>query len=220
MNGSAVAVNWADENLPAILEAWYPGQDGGTAIADVLFGDYNPAGRLPVTFYRSADQLPPFEDYNMQGRTYRYFNGDPLYRFGHGLSYTTFRYSNLRLPTKISTTDSLVVEADITNSGSMAGDEVVQVYVRHETGDVLVPIHALQAFRRIHLESGETKTVSFVLKAKNLCVINKSGQRIVKPEILQMFVGGKQPSDEATGVLSGSVELTGEEYKIERISVK
>ena len=101
LNGSALAVNWENENIPAILEAWYPGQAGGTAVADVIFGDYNPAGRLPVTFYKGIDQLPPFEDYDMKGKTYRYFEGEPLYEFGYGLSYTTFKYNFERIPSSL-----------------------------------------------------------------------------------------------------------------------
>jgi beta-glucosidase len=140
LNGSAVSVNWAAQHIPAIVEAWYPGQAGGTAIADVLFGDYNPAGRLPVTFYKSAADLPPFDDYNMKGRTYRFFTGQPLYPFGHGLSYTTFAYHNLK-------SDSVEVE----NTGTRAGEEVVQIYVNH----------ALANFQRVSLRPKERKTVHF-----------------------------------------------------------
>src|SRR5205807_10404798 len=130
LNGSALAVNWANDHVPAILDAWYPGEEGGTAIADVLFGDYNPGGRLPVTFYKSVDQLPPFTDYRMQGRTYRYFKGDPLYPFGFGLSYTKFKYDNLRLSAKtIKAGEGLRVSVDVQNIGDRAGDEVMQLYV-------------------------------------------------------------------------------------------
>ena len=132
LNGSAIAVNWAQQNVPAIVEAWYPGQAGGNAIADVLFGDYNPAGRLPVTFYKSVSDLPPFEDYAMKGRTYRYFTGTPLYPFGHGLSYTTFAYRNLRASAeRVTAAGTIGVSVDVTNSGAVAGDEVVQLYVSH-----------------------------------------------------------------------------------------
>src|SRR5678815_5751237 len=118
VGGSALAVNWANDNVPAILDAWYPGEEGGTAIADVIFGDYNPAGRLPVTFYKSVSQLPDFTDYNMQGRTYRYFKGEPLYPFGFGLSYTTFVYSNLRLNAKsVKAGEPVEVSVDVMNDG-------------------------------------------------------------------------------------------------------
>ncbi|HEX6623261.1 MAG TPA: glycoside hydrolase family 3 C-terminal domain-containing protein, partial [Pyrinomonadaceae bacterium] len=130
MGGSALAVNWADEHVPAIVEAWYPGQEGGTALADVLFGDYNPAGRLPVTFYKSVAQLPPFEEYGMAGRTYRYFKGEPLYPFGHGLSYTRFKYDKLKLgASRVKAGDGLRLSVDVQNVGDRAGDEVVQLYL-------------------------------------------------------------------------------------------
>ena len=130
MGGSAIAVNWASENTPAILQAWYPGQFGGTAIADVLFGDYNPAGRLPVTFYKSVDQLPPFDDYKMEGHTYRYFRGEPLYPFGYGLSFTKFAYSNLKLAKKVEAGANVRVSAVVQNTGTVAGDEV-RTALRH-----------------------------------------------------------------------------------------
>ncbi len=169
LNGSALAVNWADENVNAILEAWYPGQAAGDAIADVLFGDYNPAGRLPLTFYRSVDDLPPFEDYDMTNRTYRFFEGDPLYPFGHGLSYTTFDYANLRTSaTSLSAGGTVTVSVDVTNTGERAGDEVVQLYVQYPESAVERPIKDLRGFDRIHLEPGETKTVELALKADDL----------------------------------------------------
>jgi beta-glucosidase len=130
MNGSAIAVNWAQEHAAAILEAWYPGEEGGTAVADVLFGDYNPAGRLPVTFYKGVAQLPPFQDYRMRGRTYRYFQGDPLYGFGYGLSYSRFRYSDLRLSAPdIGTSGQLTAQVTVQNTSNRAGDEVVELYL-------------------------------------------------------------------------------------------
>src|SRR5512133_793854 len=130
MNGSALAVNWADKNANAILEAWYAGEEGGTALAETLAGVNKPAGRLPVTFYTGVDQLPAFEDYSMQNRTYRYFTGKPLYPFGYGLSYSTFAYSNLKLAkNNVAAGDPLVVEADVNNTSKREGDEVVQVYI-------------------------------------------------------------------------------------------
>src|SRR5438445_13864623 len=128
MNGSALAVNWADQHVPAILEAWYPGQEGGTAVAEALAGDFSPGGKLPLTFYKSVDQIPAFEDYNMHGRTYRYFTGEPLYPFGYGLSYTTFEYSNLSFDTSsVGANDDLTASVEVKNTGSVASDEVVQV---------------------------------------------------------------------------------------------
>jgi beta-glucosidase len=169
LNGSAIAVNWAQQHVPAILEAWYPGQAAGDAIADVLFGDYNPAGRLPVTFYRSVADLPPFESYAMRGRTYRYFAGEPLYAFGHGLSYTTFRYAGLR--TSASTLrggDTVTVSVDVTNTGARAGDEVVQLYVRWPGSAVERPVRELKGFARVPLAPGETRTVTLPLPADEL----------------------------------------------------
>jgi len=212
LNGSAVAAD-SLETVPAILEAWYPGQAGGDAIADVLFGDYNPGGRLPVTFYRSVDDLPPFEDYRMEGRTYRYFRGEPLFPFGYGLSYTSFVYSNLRLSAEtISPIDTLTISVDVRNTGERAGDEVVQLYVSDVAASVPVPIWQLQGFERIHLAPGETKTVTFTLTPRQLSLIDGAGRRVVEPGAFQVAVGGRQPVSEdfirqATDVLIGTFEV-------------
>jgi len=156
--GSALAINWIDENIPAIVEAWYPGESGGTAIADVLFGDYNPGGRLPFTFYKSTDDLPAFDDYNIyNGRTYMYFEGEPLYPFGYGLSYTTFEYSNLSV---INSGDNIILKTDISNTGKVKGDEVVQFYCTDIEASVKRPNRQLVGFKRITLGQGETKTVN------------------------------------------------------------
>jgi beta-glucosidase len=216
LNGSALAVNWADENIPAIVEAWYPGEEGGTAVADVLFGDYNPGGRLPVTFYKSVDQLPPFEDYNMSGRTYRYFKGDPLYPFGFGLSYTNFRYENLKLSAKsIKAGQSVKVSVDVRNAGDRAGDEVVQLYVTDVAASVPTPIRSLAGIKRIFLKPGEKQTVSFTLGAERMTVIDDKGQRVVEPGEFTVSVGGKQPGftgrtdAKTTSVTTGSFVVTG-----------
>jgi len=169
MSGSAVAVNWAQEHVPAILEAWYPGQAGGSAIADVLFGAYNPGGRLPVTFYQSVSDLPAFENYAMAGRTYRFFQGKPLYPFGYGLSYTSFGYD--RLGTSRDTLrrdDTVTVSVAVTNTGSRAGDEVVQLYVRYPHSAVTRPKRDLRGFRRVTLQPGETRIVTFPLAGRAL----------------------------------------------------
>jgi beta-glucosidase len=170
LNGSALAVNWASERVPAIVEGWYPGQAGGQAIADVLFGDYNPAGRLPVTFYRDTTDLPAFTEYKMEGRTYRYFKGKPLFAFGHGLSYTSFGYRNLRTsaPT-ISSGGKVTVSVDVTNTGKRAGDEVVQLYTSYPKSNVSGRANRdLRGFRRVTLKPGQTRTVSFDLPASRL----------------------------------------------------
>ncbi|MEP6732886.1 MAG: glycoside hydrolase family 3 C-terminal domain-containing protein, partial [bacterium] len=169
LNGSALAVNWAQDHVPAIIEGWYPGQAGGTALADVIFGDYNPAGRLPVTFYRDTTDLPPFSNYDMAGRTYRFFAGKPLYPFGHGLSYTTFTYTKLHTSTPTLAANGVVtVKVDVTNTGKRAGDEVVQMYVHHLASKVTRPNRDLRGLRRVTLKSGETRTVSFPLAASSL----------------------------------------------------
>jgi beta-glucosidase len=164
MTGSSLGIEWAKANLPAIVVAWYPGQRGGTAIADVLFGAVNPAGRLPVTFYRSVDDLPPFADYGMKGRTYRYFEGQPLYPFGHGLSYTQFEYTDLKMDrTSVGSGDSLVVDVSVRNSGHRQGDEVVQLYVRELNPTRPMPIRSLRGFARVPLRPGEKRNVRFTL---------------------------------------------------------
>ena len=220
MNGSALAVNWAAEHIPAIVEAWYPGQAAGEALADVLFGDHNPAGRLPVTFYKSTEQLPPFSDYAMAGRTYRYFSGDPLFPFGHGLSYTTFAYTNLVVPPQIDAGEGLRVSVDVENTGQLAGDEVVQLYVSHPAASVPVPIRALQGFARVFLEPGELRTVSFELTPRQLSLIDARFRRVVEPGVIEISVGGKQPGfsgnadAHTTGTLSARLKIVGTTVEI------
>jgi beta-glucosidase len=209
VNGSALAVNWAEQHAEAIVELWYPGEEGGTALADVLFGDYNPAGRMPVTFYRSVDDLPPFRDYAMAGHTYRFFKGEPLYPFGYGLSYTQFTYSDLELSaSEIEVGASLTVSAVVKNSGDIAGDEVVQLYVKDVKASVPVPIRHLEGFERVHLSPGESRIVNFELQAKQLSVILDNGQRAVEPGSFTLFIGGGQPHTGAAGV-DGSFEVIG-----------
>jgi beta-glucosidase len=218
LNGSALSVNWANENANAIVEAWYPGEEGGNAIADVIFGNYNPAGRLPVTFYSSVKDLPPFEDYNMKGRTYRYFNGTPLYEFGYGLSYTTFKYSNMKASSTIKTNEIVKVSAEVENTGKIDGDEVVELYVKLLDAKVPVPIHALQGFKRIFLNSGEKKIIEFELKPVQFSIIDNNNQRVVTPGRMQLYIGGSQPSQNALklkNVLSTEVKVIGEVNVIE-----
>jgi beta-glucosidase len=165
MTGSSLGIEWATRNLPAIVVAWYPGQQGGTAIADVMFGNTNPAGRLPVTFYRSVDDLPPFADYAMKGRTYRYFAGRPLYPFGHGLSYTKFTYSDLRVDNaQARAGDAVTIDVAVQNSGQRHGDEVVQLYVRQPYPTRPMPIRSLRGFERVPLDAGEKRRVRFTLR--------------------------------------------------------
>jgi beta-glucosidase len=195
INGSAVAVNWADEHVPAILEAWYPGQAGGTAIAEALFGLTNPGGRLPVTFYRANADLPPIEDYDMKNRTYRYFTGQPLYAFGYGLSYTTFTYRNLQItPAKIKPGSSVSVQVEVENTGKQLGDEVVQLYVKDVEASLPVPQFQLQGFRRIRLAPGEKQTVQFALTAEQMSFAAEDGQWVLEPGEFKIWVGGQQPN--------------------------
>jgi beta-glucosidase len=207
LNGSAVAVNWARDHVPAIIEAWYPGQEGGTAIADALFGDYNPGGRLPVTFYSSADQLPSFTDYSMKGRTYRFFKGEPLFPFGYGLSYTTFAYARLQISKPVKADQAIDVSVEVRNSGNMAGDEVVQLYVATPQSGESGPIRSLAGFKRITLRPGERKSVEFKIQPDQLKRISPAAAS------LKLFVGGKQPGfaglldPKTSGMTQGTLEL-------------
>lgn len=194
MNGSAMSVNWADANIPAIVEAWYPGGQGGHAVAQLLAGDFSPAGRLPVTFYRSADQLPAFADYSMANRTYRYFKGDVLYPFGHGLSYSSFAYSKPKLTSSVVRAGSkLTVSVDVTNSGARDSDEVVQLYLSRP-GVIGAPIRSLQAFRRVHVKRGQTRTVALTLDERAMSVVDPRGTRRIIPGRVDLWVGGGQPA--------------------------
>lgn len=215
INGSALSINWANDNVPAILTAGYPGQQGGNAIADVLFGDYNPAGRLPVTYYKSVDQLPKFENYDMKGRTYRYFDKKPLFPFGFGLSYTKFKYSNLQIPTNIIAENDFEVSVDITNIGVRDGEEVVELYLKDEKASTPRPLLQLEGFERIHLKKGETKTVRFKITPRQLSLINNKGQRVVEPGWFTISVGGKQP-DGSNDIQNRRFNLTGKTVVLEK----
>lgn len=215
LNGSALAFNWEKENIPAIVEAWYPGQSGGTALADVLFGDYNPAGRLPLTFYKSIDQIPAFDDYNMSGKTYKYFKGEPLYEFGYGLSYSDFEYSWLKVPSRIIAGETAEVSASVKNISKRDGDEVVQLYVSLPEAKYPTPIRTLQGFRRIHLKAGETKTVSFKIEPSQMAVFDDNSVAQVISGKMNISLGGKQPdtkSVENKKVLIKNIEITGDTY--------
>ena len=198
MNGSALAVNWADKNIPAILEAWYPGEFGGKAIVDILFGDYNPSGKLPVTFYKSVDDLPDFKSYDMKDRTYKFHKGEVLYPFGHGLSYTNFTYSNIQIANEIKLNDDFKVTVDVANSGKIKGTEVVQFYISHEDKDENSPIRSLIGFERVELKSGETKNISFTVTPEKYSIFKEDGTQITKKGNIYLSVGGKQPDSEKT----------------------
>ncbi len=214
MNGSAVSVNWADAHVPAILEAWYPGQAGGTAVAEALFGLTNPGGRLPVTFYRATSDLPAFENYSMENRTYRYFKGSPLYPFGFGLSYTTFTYRNLLItPQDVNSGDSVSIQAEVENTGLLAGDEVVELYLKDMEASLPVPQLQLQGFTRIRLAPGEKQTVQFTLTPAQMSFADESGKWVLEPGEFKVWVGGSQPGLNAAvqgaNMLEGKFTITG-----------
>jgi beta-glucosidase len=205
MTGSAIATQWESENIPAIMNAWYGGQSAGTAIADVLFGDYNPAGRLPLTFYKGDSDLPDFNDYSMDNRTYRYFKGQPLYGFGYGLSYTTFTYNELKTPSTLKVGKNLPVSVRVTNSGTKDGEEVVQLYITHEGSNTKVPVRELRGFQRIFLKKGESKVVTFNLTPEQLSIADNKGRMIQPKGTLRVSVGGSQP-DAATNKAGKTTE--------------
>jgi beta-glucosidase len=213
-NGSAMGINWAKQNANAILEAWYPGEEGGTAIGEVLSGSYNPGGRLPLTFYKSVADLPPFDDYSMKGRTYRYFEGEPLYPFGYGLSYTTFAYSKAKVATPVVKAGaSLQVDVDVRNAGKVAGEEVAQAYLMFPKIPG-TPLRALRGFERVNIAAGQTRHVRFTLDARDLSCVNESGGRVVAPGAYRLFLGAGQPG---TGAPGTEVEFTIEgEQKLPR----
>jgi beta-glucosidase len=202
-NGSALAVNWAAEHANAIVDAWYPGEEGGSAVAETLAGVNDPGGKLPVTFYKGVDQLPPFEDYAMKGRTYRYFTGTPLYPFGYGLSYTKFAFSKLTVPTTpVKAGEAMTAAVTVTNTGKVAGDEVAELYLSFPKVDG-APLRALRGFERVHLAPGESKTVEFKLHPRDLSMVTEAGQPIIAEGHYTVSVGGGQPSTNAPTVEAG-----------------
>jgi len=221
MNGSALSINWAAANVSAIVEAWYPGQATGTALADVLFGDYSPAGRLPVTLYKSVDDLPPFSEYKMEGRTYRYFEGEPLFPFGHGLSYSKFEYSNLNMPENAKAGEPVTVSVQVHNVGDVTAEEVVQLYLTDLESNVPVPIRTLKGFRRIYLRRNSKTTVTFELNPEAFSLINADMKRVIEPGAFEISVGGKQPGfhgiadTHTSGVVKGRIEISGDTIPLE-----
>ena len=220
LNGGPVASLQANDKAAAVLLAGYPGVEGGSALADVIFGDYNPAGRLPVTYYSSVDQLPPFDEYEMAKRTYRYFTGTPLYPFGYGLSYTSFAYSGFDLPEKSEAGSEVKVKVTVTNTGKRDGDEVVQLYLTDEKATTPRPVRQLEGFRRIHLAAGESRTVEFTLAAEQFSMINTKDARVIEPGWFTITLGGKQPGftgsidPEFTATVSKRIRLTGKEVSL------
>ena len=202
LNGGPLTVKWESENLPAIVEAFYAGEEGGNAIADVLFGNYNPGGKLPYTVYQSLDQIPPMTEYDItMGFTYMYMNGKPLYPFGHGLSYTTFRYTNLSVsPNRIPGSGQVTVRVAVQNTGKRAGDEVVQLYVHDFEASVKRPGKELRGFERVSLKPGERKTVSFSLPAEKLSFWDTNKKAfVVEPGVFDVLIGSSSEDIRAKG---------------------
>lgn len=217
MSGSAMGFVWEAANANAIIQAWYGGQAAGTAISDILFGKYNPSGRLPVTFYRSESDLPDYHDYSMDKRTYRYYDGEVLYPFGFGLSYTTFKYSELKVNSAITTGENLHVKVNITNTGNLDGEEVVQLYLSHNMEKQKSPIRSLQGVKRIFLKAGESKSVDFLLSPRNLAVVDDYGKRKVFPGSVNVQISGGQPNAVMVSenkAVEKQVRIEGEEYLV------
>ena len=192
--GSPMNLAEVEALADAVLLVWYPGEEGGNAIADVLFGKVSPSGRLPITFPKSLDQLPDYKDYSMKGRTYKYMNLDPLYPFGFGLSYTTFKYDDINLSSSsISKTDTITLTIDVTNSGKVDADEVIQLYISDVEASFVVPNSQLNDVKRIHLKAGETKNISFELTPKMFEMVNNEGKRVIESGEFKVYVGGASP---------------------------
>ena len=208
-NGSALGIGWVKDHANAILDAWYPGEEGGAAVAETISGRNNPGGRLPVTFYKDISQLPPFEDYSMKGRTYRYFEGTPLYPFGYGLSYTEFSYSGLTVPTTpVAAGSPLIAEVTVTNTGQRTGDEVAQLYLLFP--DVKgAPLRALRGFQRVHLDAGASQKLRFELQPRDLSMVTEAGEPIVAEGEYGISIGGGQPHTGAK-VLNGTFHIKGQ----------
>ncbi len=202
LSGSALSIGEAADKAAAIVQCWYPGSRGGLAFAEMIFGDYSPAGRLPVTFYKSTEELPPFADYSMENRTYKYMKGEALYPFGFGLSYTSFEYSNIVCPQTVNNGEGLSLSVDVQNTGSVDSDEVVQIYIKDMEASVRVPKHSLCGFKRIHLKSGEKKTVTFEIDSSAMTVVDEAGKRCIENGEFTLYVGGSQP-DKVSERLSG-----------------
>ncbi|GAB2566647.1 glycoside hydrolase family 3 C-terminal domain-containing protein [Gracilibacillus alcaliphilus] len=216
LSGSAIALNWADEYLPAIVQAWYPGAQGGRAIASMLFGDYSPSGRLPVTFYKSSEELPDFHDYSMENRTYRYMKNEALYPFGYGLSYTNFAYKPAnQLESSFTSSQDITIQATVQNIGGREAEEAVQLYVKRLDATTRVPNYELKGFQKISLQPQETKVVAFTVTPRELSLITEEGTRVMEPGHYQLFIGGSQPDKRSqqltkSNMLTYNIQITGE----------
>ena len=218
-NGSPLSIPKEETLADAVLEVWYPGEEGGSAVADILFGNYNPSGRLPVTVVKSAEDLPPFESYDMKGRTYRFSEKEPMYPFGYGLSYTEFSYRPVDIPQKISVGQDIYFETVVKNTGMRSGETVVQVYIHDKEASVEVPKRQLVFFKRVMLESGEEKSVPICIRARDLAVIRQNGTCVLEPGVFDVYIGGSQPDEVSRrltddNIWEGKVEMAGQETEI------
>ena len=199
LSGSALAINWADENVDAIIYGGYPGAQGGRAIAKILFGESSPEGKLPITFYRTTEELPEFTDYSMQGRTYRYMKQEALYPFGYGMSYSEFQIENITLSTDRITKDGVVIQADITNTGMYDAAETLQVYVKAERENA--PNPQLKGLKKVFLQQGETVHVSISLKEEAFALCDETGKKEILAGDYKIYVGTSQPDSRSTALL-------------------
>ncbi len=208
--GSAMSINFADEHCNAIIQTWYPGARGGKAVAECLFGEFSPAGKLPVTFYKSLEGLPEFTDYSMKGRTYRYMEIEPLYPFGYGLTYSKVALKNLKVLNEVTKDSDIKVSVEVENIGDYDTDEVVQFYIKDNKSKFAVPNHSLCGFKRIHLKKGESKTVEFTIRNKAMTIVDDEGNRYIDSDSFTIFAGVSQPdkrSLELTGIETLSVDI-------------
>ncbi len=221
LTGSALAVKWADSNIPAIVLAWYPGAEGGKAVASMLFGEYSPSGRLPVTFYKTSEELPDFRNYAMKSRTYRYMENEALYPFGFGLSYTRFEYSDIKInKEKVGAGESVECSVKVRNAGKCESEEVVQLYLKDVEASVVVPKWQLKGVRKLNLKPGEQKEVKFQLSPRQIALINDEGKCILEPGVFEVYIGGSQPDKRSqaltgTSVVKGTFEVTGSALELE-----
>jgi len=221
LSGSALAVTWADQHIPAIVQGWYPGAEGGKSVASLIFGDYSPSGKLPITFYKTTEELPAFTDYTMKNRTYRYMENEALYPFGYGLSYTKFKYSDLKInKNNIQIGESIKLTVNVKNIGNYESDETVELYLKDVEASVVLPKWQLKGIKIIHLKPGEQEQISFQISPKHTSLINNDGKRMLEPGVFEVFVGGSQPDTRSkclTGseVLKSNFEVNGKSIELE-----
>jgi len=219
--GSALALTWADEHIPAIIMGWYPGAEGGKAIASLIFGEYSPSGKLPVTFYRTVEELPDFRDYSMKNRTYRYMENEALYPFGYGLSYTRFEYGNIKVEKDtIQSGENFNCSVKVRNAGNVESIETVQLYLKDVEASVVVPRWQLAGIRRVNLAPGEEKEVSFTITPRQMALINDEGKCILEPGVFEVYIGGSQPDSRSEALTGTKVQkavfnVTGEPAELE-----